>query len=151
MISGVTISNGVDWSLDGRTMYYVDSSTQTVSAFEYDVDTGAIRNPQPWVRVPERLGHPDGLTVDADGHVWVALWGGGQIHRYDPAGRLVAVLELPVPLVTHCTFGGRDLNELYVTTAARPVEGIANSSPLAGALFHCRLNVQGRRANLFAG
>ncbi|TNY35773.1 SMP-30/gluconolactonase/LRE family protein [Thermomonospora catenispora] len=114
VVTGVTVSNGIGWSPDGRLMYYVDTPTRRIDVF--DCDGPAIRNRRVFVHVPAP-GWPDGLTVDALGCVWVALWDGGRILRYTPAGRLDRTIELPAPLTTACAFGGPDLRDLYVTTA----------------------------------
>ena len=86
MLTDVTISNGIDWSLDGRRMYYVDSPTRRIDVFDFDPGTGAIANRRTFVQVPAEAGIPDGMTVDADGFVWLALWGGAALHRYAPDG-----------------------------------------------------------------
>jgi hypothetical protein len=96
MVDDVTISNGLDWSNDGRLMYYVDTPTQSIDVFDFDVATGAIANRRSLARVPREDGSPDGLTVDADGYLWVALWSGGAVYRYAPDGRLDRVVTHPV-------------------------------------------------------
>ncbi|WP_330457659.1 SMP-30/gluconolactonase/LRE family protein [Streptomyces sp. NBC_00820] len=128
----VTVSNGTGWSPDGRLMYYVDSPTRRVDVFDHDGDGGGIRNRRPLAEIEEGAGYPDGLTVDAEGCVWVALWDGGAVRRYTPAGKLDRVITLPTPRTTACAFGGPDLTDLYVTTAR---EGLPTSDPLAGSLL----------------
>jgi sugar lactone lactonase YvrE len=152
VLEGVTISNGLDWSPDGTVMYYADSATGRVDRFDFDLETGAIAGRRPFVEVPQDEGEPDGLTVDADGCVWVAIWGAGSVRRYAPSGELVAELGFPVTLVTSCAFGGEDLDELYVTTARYDLdaEELARQ-PQAGGLFRARLGVRGRPANRFGG
>jgi sugar lactone lactonase YvrE len=150
MVSGVTVSNGVDWSLDGRRMYYVDSPTRRVDVFDFDAATGSIANRRRLAEIREGAGFPDGLTVDAEGCVWVALWGGSALHRYDPDGRLERVVPLPVLHPTSCAFGGPALDELYVTSAScelSPDE--KRAQPQAGGLFRLRPGVAGRPANVF--
>ena len=152
MLDEVSISNGLDWSLDGRLMYYVDTPTQSIDVFDFDVATGAIANRRSLARVPSEAGWPDGLTLDADGCVWVALWSGGAVHRYAPDGTLDRVLTVPVAYPTSCAFGGPDFCDLYITTAARALTSEERlRAPLAGGLFRCRPGVQGRAANRFRG
>ena len=152
ILAGVTTSNGLDWSDDGRVMYYVDSPTRAVDLFDFDVPTGAVANRRTLVRVPREQGVPDGLTLDAEGCVWVALWGGGAVHRYAPDGSLDAIVRVPTTYPTSCTFGGPDLRDLYITTARIKLsERERAEQPLAGGLFRCRPGVQGRVANRFKG
>ncbi|MEU6132507.1 SMP-30/gluconolactonase/LRE family protein [Saccharopolyspora sp. NPDC047091] len=134
VLDGVTISNGLAWSPDGGTAYYVDTPTQRVDVFDYR--GGELTGRRELVRISPELGAPDGLTVDAAGCPWVALWGGGAVHRYSPDGALLAVVELPVPRVTACTFGGPDLADLYVTTSRQEVD--VRAYPESGALFVVR-------------
>ncbi|WP_243788477.1 SMP-30/gluconolactonase/LRE family protein [Saccharopolyspora gloriosae] len=134
VLDGVTISNGLAWSPDGATAYYVDTPTQRVDAFAYR--DGDLADRGPLVRIDPELGSPDGLTVDAEGCVWVALWGGAAVHRYAPDGGLLAVVELPVPRVTACAFGGGDRADLYITTSRQATD--LRRHPEAGALFVLR-------------
>lgn len=151
MLTGVTISNGLDWSPDGRVMYYVDSPTRRIDAFDFDTSTGAIANRRTLVDVPADAGVPDGLTVDAAGFVWLALWGGAALRRYAPDGTLERVVPLPVTHPTSCAFGGTALDELYVTSARRPLTAEEKArQPQAGGVFRLRPGVAGRPANLFA-
>ena len=144
VVSGVTVSNGMDWSLDGHTMYYIDSPTRRVDAFDYNAAGGEISKRRLVLELPAGGGEPDGMTLDAEGFLWVALYGGGAVHRYSPAGRLDLVVRLPVSLVTSCAFGGSDLGDLYITSANEP-------RPAAGGLFRCRPGIRGRPAGRFAG
>jgi sugar lactone lactonase YvrE len=150
MLTGVTISNGLDWSPDGRRMYYVDSPTRRIDMFDYDVATGDIANRRTLVDVPADAGVPDGLTVDASGFVWVALWGGAALRRYAPDGTLERAVALPVTHPTSCAFGGAALDELYVTSArvALTAEERAGQ-PQAGGVLRLRPGVVGRPAHLF--
>ncbi|GAA4868187.1 SMP-30/gluconolactonase/LRE family protein [Saccharopolyspora cebuensis] len=127
----VTISNGLAWSPDGATAYYVDTATRRIDAFDHG--GAALRARRPAVRIDADLGAPDGLTVDAEGHLWVALWGGGAVHRYSPAGELLDRIEVPASQVTACTFGGPALRDLYITTSA--VDADRRRHPESGALF----------------
>ncbi len=151
MLDGVTISNGLAWSLDGETMYYIDTPTGRIDAFSFSPRTGEIRDRRSVVSIPAELGLPDGLTIDAEGGLWVALWGGGAVHRYFD-GRLDQVVSLPVSQPTSCAFGGENLDELYVTSAR---EGLSleqrQAQPLAGAVFGVRPGVRGLPAAVFAG
>ena len=150
MLTGVTISNGLDWSLDGRRMYYVDSPTRRIDVFDFDVATGSIADRRTFASVPADAGVPDGLTVDAAGFVWLALWGGAALRRYDPDGTLERVVPLPVTHPTSCAFGGAGLDELYVTSARRPLTAEEKArQPQAGGVFRLRPGVAGRPANLF--
>ena len=152
MVRAVTISNGVDWSPDGRTMYLADTPTGRVDAFDFDVAAGTIANRRPFAVIEPDDGTPDGLTVDADGGVWVALWGGGTVRRYAADGREDQRLSFPVSQVTKPAFGGPDLGELYVTSAR---DGLSSDDlarePLAGSVFRLRPGVRGRAANRFRG
>lgn len=144
----VTISNGLGWSPDGATAYYVDTPTRRIDRFDYAADTG-LTGRRPFVAIPDGAGFPDGLTVDAEGHVWVALYAGAAVRRYRPDGTLDGVVDLPVSRPTACTFGGDDLTDLFITTSRENVpEG---AEPEAGALFCCRPGVYGLPAVAFAG
>jgi len=152
ILSGVTVSNGIDWSLDGETMFYVDSAAQSLDAFDFDVTAGRISNRRTVVRFSPDEGTPDGLTIDREGFVWVALWGGWSIRRYAPRGELERTVRLSAQNITSAAFGGELLDELYVTSAR---EGLTDSDldaqPDAGALFRCRPGVVGRTQHLYGG
>ncbi|MEV0387364.1 SMP-30/gluconolactonase/LRE family protein [Nonomuraea sp. NPDC050643] len=137
----VTISNGFDFSPDGRLAYYADTVTGRVDVLDYDPGAG-LTGRRPFAVVDPGRGAPDGLTVDAEGGVWVALWQGGAVHRYDADGRLDAVITLPVRKVTAVTFGGEDLDRLFITTSALDVDRA--EQPEAGALFAADPGVRGR-------
>ncbi|MGD6751898.1 SMP-30/gluconolactonase/LRE family protein [Streptomyces sp. BH105] len=130
VLDDVTISNGTGWSPDGTRMYYVDTPTGRIDVF--DVDGERIANRRELAAIEGGAGSPDGLTVDADGCVWVALWDGAAVRRYTPEGKLDRVLPLPVSRPTACAFGGADLRDLYVSTARVGLEG---PEPLAGSLL----------------
>ncbi|MEU2772526.1 SMP-30/gluconolactonase/LRE family protein [Streptomyces sp. NPDC007162] len=130
LLPDVTVSNGTGWSPDGRLVYYVDTPTRRVDVFDHD--GGLPRNRRPLVTIEEGAGFPDGLTVDADGCVWVALWDGGAVRRYTPTGELDRVVTLPAPRTTACAFGGAGLTDLYVTTAR---VGLAAPRATDGALL----------------
>ncbi|NUO91503.1 MAG: SMP-30/gluconolactonase/LRE family protein [Dermatophilaceae bacterium] len=144
IVQGATISNGIDLSPDGRHAYYDDTPTGRTDVF--DVVDGELVNRRPFVT--HDTGHPDGLTVDSAGNVWVALNGAGRVRCFSPAGHVLAEVELPVRLVTACTLGGDDLRDLYVTTSR---ENLDDPEPQAGALFRVRVSVQGQPVRAFAG
>ncbi|MFI9253287.1 SMP-30/gluconolactonase/LRE family protein [Streptomyces sp. NPDC053069] len=146
VLPGVTVSNGTGWSPDGRLMYYVDSPTRRVDVFAYDGER--VHDRRPFVRIEEGAGFPDGLTVDADGCVWVALWDGGAVRRYTPRGELDRVISLPTPRTTACAFGGAGLTDLYVTTART---GLSAPHPVAGSLLVVPGAGQGVAQPAFAG
>jgi sugar lactone lactonase YvrE len=152
MIDETTISNGLDWSLDGRTMYYVDTPTGRIDQFDFDGATGAIDERRPFVTIDPADGSPDGLTVDAEGGIWLALWDGWRVRRYLPDGSIEREIRLPVSEVTCPVFGGPDLDELYITTAWEELtEEQHAAEPLAGGLFRARPGVRGRPPTPFAG
>ncbi|MEU6181607.1 SMP-30/gluconolactonase/LRE family protein [Streptomyces coeruleorubidus] len=130
VLDDVAVSNGTGWSPDGRLMYYIDSPTRRVDVFDYA--DGRISGRRTLAGIEESAGFPDGLTVDAEGGVWVALWQGSAVRRYTPGGELDRVIELPVPLVTACAFGGPELTDLYITTART---GLTEPPASAGSLF----------------
>jgi sugar lactone lactonase YvrE len=149
MITGVGISNGIDWSLDGRTMYYIDSLEQRIDQFDFDLEAATIANRRPLVTIDVADGCPDGLTVDADGAIWVALWGGSVLRRYLPDGALDRVLPLPVTHPTTCAFGGPDLSDLYITSAVIALsEDQRRQQPAGGAILRHRPGVKGRVAHM---
>lgn len=130
VLDDVAVSNGTGWSPDGRLMYYIDSPTRRVDVFDHE--SGRLSGRRPFVEIEDGAGFPDGLTVDADGCVWVALWDGGAVRRYTPDGTLDHVITLPTPRVTACAFGGPDLTDLYITTAR---VGLDAPHPVAGSLL----------------
>lgn len=151
-MTGLTIPNGLGWSPDGRTMYYVDSAWGEVRAYPCDPETGLMGDGRRLARLAGDGIVPDGLTVDAEGHLWVALWGGGRVVRVAPDGAIVDRVDLPITRVTSCAFGGDDLGDLYITTAR---EGASDADlarePLAGGLFRWRPGVRGLPSTPFAG
>lgn len=148
VVTGVTTSNGLDLSPDGRTLYYNDSPTGGIDAFDHDPDTGRISRRRRFADVDR--GRPDGLTVAADGCVWTALWDGWAVRRYTPDGRLDRTVEVPVRRVTSCAFGGPGLDTLFVTTAsARPED--ERPQPHAGGIFALRPGTPGRPSGEWAG
>ncbi len=144
MLRDVTIPNGPAWSLDSRTIYFNPGATGGVDAYDFDPLTGALSNRRPFISIPSDVGAPDGLTVDDEDHVWVAVWGGWAVHRYTPDGQLERVVRLPAAHVSCPTFGGADLTDLYITTSP---EGLSDeerhAQPHAGSLFRYRPGVAG--------
>jgi sugar lactone lactonase YvrE len=151
LLREVTLSNGVDWSPDGRVMYYVDSALQRIDTFRYS-EAGHMTDRRAFAQIPPAAGMPDGLTVDADGYVWVALWGGSAVRRYSPDGELERELRLPVSQVTSCAFGGEDWSDLFITSANWGMNAAARrAEPHAGAIFAARPGVSGQPTRFFQG
>ena len=144
VLEGVTISNGLDWSPDGTRAYYNDTDTYRTDVFDYEFESG-LTGRRPFVETPGL--RADGLTVDAEGGVWVAYPHEGKVRRYSSEGALDAVVELPTVKATACTFGGAALDELYVTTSRENVDG----DPLAGSVFRADAGVGGQPTREFAG
>lgn len=152
VLDGVTISNGLGWSPDGRTMYYIDSATHAVDAFDFEPETGAVTGRRHLAQLPEEWGLPDGMTVDEEGFLWVAFWGGSAVRRISPDGRVTFAVEFPVSQVTSCAFGGDDLSDLYVTSAKTGLsDAQMREQPSAGGLFRLRPGVRGLPDHEFAG
>ncbi|MFW6171804.1 MAG: SMP-30/gluconolactonase/LRE family protein [Planctomycetota bacterium] len=153
VFDGVTTSNGLDWSPDQRSMYYIDTPTMKVRKFDFDSLSGTIADERVVVEFPDGVGRPDGMTVDAEGMLWIAHWDGGRVSRWNPdTGKLLDMVRLPVNRVTSCAFGGSDLKTLFVTTARHGLDEAALAQqPHAGSLFAVRPGVGGRIANRYAG
>lgn len=152
-VPDVGISNGIVWTSDKRTMYFIDSPTRRVDAFDYDNDTGEISNRRVAIELPEGFGYPDGMAIDCEDKLWVALWAGWGVARFDPiTGELLSKIDVKASQVTACAFGGPELKDLYITTARRDLVGEAlHDQPNAGGLFHCRVEVAGVPSVAFAG
>lgn len=165
LLGDVGVSNGLDWSPDGKTFYYIDSVTRRVDAFDFDAASGLIANRRPVVTISFGDGAPDGMTVDGEGCLWVAIFGKGQVRRYSPDGLLLGCVEISAPTVTSCVFGGPARDILFITSAAiripdevLPIIGFtpemaeaAFAAPGLGGVFTCRPGVTGRLPNLFMG
>jgi sugar lactone lactonase YvrE len=152
MVTGVTISNGLCWSLDDKQMYYIDTPLGRVDVFDFDAPSGAIKNRRTLFEIPKENGAPDGMTIDEDGCLWVAHWGGGAVRRYTTKGVVDQTIELPASRVTSCMFGGSDLRDLYITTASiglTPEQ--QREQPHAGGIFVSRTGVTGTPGYLFKG
>ncbi len=148
MLGGIGTSNGLDWSDDGKTLYYIDTATKGIDQFDFDPDSGGISNRRRFVDIPAEAGLPDGLTIDAEGGIWVALIRGSAVRRYASDGTLDEVIHFPTSLITSVAFGGPNLDELYVTSASHM---LSKPEPLAGALFRCRPGVKGRLSVAYRG
>ena len=141
VLDDVTISNGLAFSPDGTTAVYVDSPTQRVRRYRLPADDGPWADYEVVVEIDPETGTPDGLCVDGDGGIWVALWGGSAVHRYTADGELTDVITLPVSNVTACTLGGHDGRTLFITTSS--VKTDRSLEPHAGAVFCTRVDVAG--------
>ncbi|HET9078250.1 MAG TPA: SMP-30/gluconolactonase/LRE family protein [Acidimicrobiales bacterium] len=146
VLDGLTISNGLSWSPDGRSMYFIDTPTRRIDVFDVEPGGAALGNRRPLVEVPAGAGNPDGMTIDEEGCIWVALAHAGRVQRYRPDGTPDLVVEVPVPQVTSCCFGGDRGDVLYMTSGRR---GAAPSDPLAGAVFGCHPGVGGPPAGAY--
>lgn len=146
VLTGVTISNGLAWSPDGTTAYYIDTPTRRVDAFDYDRERG-LHARRPFVTLAEAQGRPDGLAVDAEGGLWVAMYGGGAVLRFRADGAPDGRVDLPVRDVTACAFGGPALDQLYISTSRYS----ADPAPLSGALFRADVDVAGLPTLPFGG
>lgn len=149
VLTGVTISNGLQWHADGKHAYYVDTPTGRVDLYEFDPDTGHFGARTTFAALEPGAGLPDGIALDEQGGVWVALWGGAAVHRYDEAGRLCERVELPAKQVTACAFGGVDYSTLFITTSREGLDGEAERE--AGAVFAVEAGIRGATLHQFAG
>jgi sugar lactone lactonase YvrE len=144
VLQKVSLSNGLGWAAGEQRMYYIDSPTKRIDVLDYDAETGEVAERRPFAVIEDSMGVPDGLALDVEDGVWVALYGGAQVRRYGPGGSLDAVLEIPADNVTACAFGGEDGRRLFVTTAKSP-------QPLGGSLFTAEPGIAGPPARTFAG
>lgn len=148
IINGVGLSNGMCWSQDNEAFFYIDTLTSEVSRFDYDIETGKVGNRSSFIKFEKGYGSPDGMTIDIEGNLWVGFWGGGCIRRISSTGKILQEIKLPVSRVTSATFGGRSLNQLFITTASyqlSPAE--LKEEPLAGSLFVLDTDTQGLPEN----
>jgi Gluconolactonase len=157
VLGDITVSNGIAWSLDNKTMYYIDSPTKKVRAYDYDIKNGEIKNERVIIIFNEEEGYPDGMTVDAEDKLWIAHWGGYKVGRWDPSnGKMLGKIDIPVERVSSVTFGGDGLDELFITTAVRgfneKVQDINNSgNKYDGMLFRIKIKNKGISSYRFAG
>ena len=152
MLDNITISNGIVWTKDAKTMYYIDTPTGKIRAFDYDKSKATISNERVAVVVPDSLGFPDGMAIDAEDKLWMGMWNGNAVIRFDPiTGTVMSKIEVPAHNVTSCAFGGPNLDELYITTATVDMtEEEKVQYPLAGSLFKVKPGVKGVPSPLFA-
>lgn len=153
MDENITISNGLAWSPDQTKMYYIDSPTKNIFAFDYDADSGSIQNKRPVITLNDEQGWPDGMTIDSDGMIWLAHWAGQRICRWNPeTGEPIETYPTPAPHTSCCCFGGKDLTELYITTARKGLEPAQlEAHPQSGHLFRMQTNVVGAPTYAFGG
>lgn len=153
VLNNLTISNGIVWTSDKKNMYFTDTPTQKIKAFDYDNASGEISRERTVVDIPKEDGSPDGMTIDADGNIWVALHGGGAIVCYNPAtGKQLHKIKVPCPQTTSCAFGGRELDTLYITTGREGLdEDQLKEYPQSGGLFAVKPGVKGVVANFYKG
>ena len=151
VISPVSISNGIAWSPDEKFMYFIDTPTNQVSTYHYEERTGNISYHGTAVQFPTELGYPDGMTIDSEGMLWIAHWGGAMVSRWNPHnGKLLETINIPAKNVTSCTFGGENLSELFVTTARNGLsEAELTAFPQSGGLFKVKMSVKGIPANYY--
>jgi len=151
---GILVSNGLAWTADGKTMYYTDSGTKRVDAYDYNVDNGDITNLRTVIQLGEDDGFPDGMTIDKEGMIWLAQWGAFCVCRYNPkTGERLQKIDLPAAHTSACTFGGPNMDELYITTARSRIseEELNGPQKKAGSLFKIKTNTEGIPAYTFAG
>lgn len=141
----LTISNGLDWSIDQKKMYFIDTADAAVQCFDYDAASGSIKNQQAIISVPQEYGAPDGMCIDEEGMLWIAHWGGGNVSCWNPnSGELLTRIEVPAPQVTSCCFGGENLDTLYITSARIGMnEEQLKEYPQSGAVFQIKPGVRG--------
>jgi sugar lactone lactonase YvrE len=153
MLSGVTISNGIVWNRAGTKMYYIDTMTRRVDVFDFDLGSGGISNRACCIEVPETMGMPDGMCIDREDCLWVALWGGWGVACWDPqSGELVEQVGLPAQYVTSCCFGGEDKQQLFITTARNPLSRQEmEKQEHAGSLFRVQTDTVGAAPFAFSG
>lgn len=144
-VDNVTVSNGIVWSLDNRKMYYIDTPTKEVKEYDYDNETGNISFSKIAVKIPEGLGYPDGMTMDSEGMIWIGMWEGFCVTRWNPiTGELLMKIEVPVSRVTSCAFGGENLDILYITTAKTGASAEElQKYPYSGGLFSVKTGHKG--------
>lgn len=151
--SDVTISNGIVWTQDQQTMYFIDTTPKVITAFDYDKATGNISNGRIVVKVPENMGGPDGMAIDSKGQLWVAHWGYSAVVCWDPkTGEKISEIAVPASQVTACAFGGEDFKTLYITTANHGLsDEQLREEPLAGGLFAAQMEVAGLASYRYGG
>jgi sugar lactone lactonase YvrE len=149
VLDRVICSNGMGWSADNSTLYYIDSGTYRIDVFDFDLESGTLSNRSTLIQLREEEGQPDGLITDSDGYLWVALWDGWQVRRYSPTGELCSTIRLPVSRPTCCALGGEDLRDLYITTGMPDSAEERQAQPLAGRVFTTRVETPGVLSHLW--
>ena len=148
--SGVTISNGVQWSRNGEKVFYIDTPTRRVDSFEVDVETGVWSDQHCHIEIEERFGFPDGMAIDVEGGLWIAMWGGGAVNHYNSSGHLQESIVIPgVSQVSSCAFGGTDNRTLFITTSRQGIPD--DEEPRAGAVFAIEVATPGANTFEFLG
>jgi sugar lactone lactonase YvrE len=152
-VSHIGVSNGLAWNVQADTMYYIDSPTREVKAYDYDLHTGNITRPRTVITFDPQEGYPDGMTIDEEGMLWIAHWEGWQVSRWNPhTGKKLSSIRVPVSRVTSCVFGGTQMNELFITSAHVGLnEAERSQQPHAGSMFHVKLDVRGLPFTRYAG
>jgi len=153
LFDNVIISNGLAWSPDHKTLYYIDTPSHEVKAFDYDLEAGTIANMRVVITLGDALGHPDGMTSDTQGNLWIAMWGGAKVTKWNPnTGQLLEQIPVPAKNVSSCVFGGKNMNELFLTSARVGLdEDTLKQYPLTGGVFRLETNVEGMPSFKFAG
>jgi len=150
-LDNITISNGIVWSKDAKTMYYIDTPTKKIRAFDYDIKTGDISNERTAVDIADKIGFPDGMAIDENDKLWVGMWNGNAVIQFDPiTGNVMQKIPVPAHNVTSCAFGGENLSTLYITSARMDMtEEELKRFPDAGSVFQVELDVKGVKSALF--
>ena len=150
-IGSVTISNGIVWTSDKKTMYYIDTPTSSIKAYDYDNKTGEISKGKVVVQIPASLGFPDGMTIDEENMLWVGMWNGNAVIRFNPkTGEVISKIEVPAHNITSCAFGDKNLDILYITSASVDMtEEEIKKYPLAGSVFKFKPGVKGVKSNFY--
>ena len=153
LFDNVTISNGLAWNPDYKTLYYIDTPSHEVKAFDYDLDNGTIGNMRVVINISDTLGHPDGMTSDTQNNLWIAMWGGAKVTKWNPnTGQLLEQIPVPAKNVSSCVFGGKNMNELFITSARVGLdEDTLKQYPLTGGVFRLETNVEGMPSFEFTG
>jgi len=148
---GFHLANGLGFSVDARTLYFTDSATRTIYAYDYDAKAGSVRNRRVFVKVPATSGLPDGLTVDAQGFIWSAEWYGSRVVRYDREGKIARTIATPAKQTSSLAFGGPEMTDIFITSAAKsepmpimPPGYDPNTGYFGGALYHINLGIAGK-------
>ena len=151
---GITIANGIAWSLGNKKMYYIDTPTMKVDVFDFDIESSNLRNRRVAFEIPKDVGYPDGMTIDVEGKLWIAHWGGNKVCRWDPiTKKIIEIIKIPVERVSSCTFGGEDLSELFITTARIGfTEDLSeNNNRAGGCIYRVQTKTKGLESFRFDG